>query len=267
MAIKYTKEVLEAAVKRSTSLSGVLRALGFWSYSGAMSVHIRKRLAVYGIDTSHFLGMAHQKGRPSNKRKTPQEILVTGKEYRTGTDILRRCLLELGVPHQCAVCGHLPMWNGGPLTLQVDHINGDWSDDRLENLRFICPNCHSQQLTSINQPTRPLKRCAGCDTPFRGPLTQRFCTMKCAAKHKRRARGPNQEKAKWPVADILRVMVWSEPVEDVAKSLGVSGRAVHKRCKRLGINTPPRGYWQKLRAGKLEPRSVDKIGMAEPPST
>lgn len=49
--------------------------------------------------------------------------------------------------YKCACCGNTGEWNGRPLVLQLDHINGDNCDNRLENLRFLCPNCHSQTDT------------------------------------------------------------------------------------------------------------------------
>lgn len=68
---------------------------------------------------------------------------------------LRRALLEIGVPYEC-YRGHKPFWMGEPLQLDVDHISGDWRDNRKENLRFICPNCHSQTNTWKNKTRKVL---------------------------------------------------------------------------------------------------------------
>lgn len=56
---------------------------------------------------------------------------------------LHRALAEVGVAYACAECGNAGEWRGTPMTLQIDHVNGDWRDNRLGNLRYLCPNCHA----------------------------------------------------------------------------------------------------------------------------
>lgn len=135
---------LREAVAASVSIAGVLRALGRSDGSRTRKA-FHEQVAAFGIDTSHFLGQAHQRGRPGTaQRRPPEEVLVKHSgTQRTRTTVLRVALRAIGVPEQCAVCGTGPWWHGRPMTLEIDHINGDWHDDRAENLRFLCPNCHA----------------------------------------------------------------------------------------------------------------------------
>jgi len=145
---KYTRELLTEAVTNSISIAGVLRYLEI-PLSGGTHAHIGRRLKRLGIDTSHFLGQAHSRKQPSAWRLTPEQVLVVLKPEspRPRAHVLRRTLIEVGRLYACTSCGIGGEWNGKPIILHVDHINGDWLGNRKENLRFLCPNCHSQTST------------------------------------------------------------------------------------------------------------------------
>ncbi|MFF4955132.1 HNH endonuclease [Streptomyces chattanoogensis] len=134
-----SREALQQAVSTSASIAAALRRLGRPVSSRSRAL-FPQWVAEYGIDTSHFLGQAHQRGRPDFDRLTPAEILVKhGGKRRSQASRLRRALLEIGVAEECVGCGIGPSWNGQPMTLEIDHINGDWSGDRPKNLRLLAP--------------------------------------------------------------------------------------------------------------------------------
>jgi HNH endonuclease len=142
--IKYPPDLLAEAAARSTSNRGVVRYLNARAVGGTES-HIRRQLMKHGIDTSHFTGRTHNRGVTSPRRLSADDILVKRAAIsgRTQTRLLRRALDDLGVEARCGECGITPSWRGKPLTLEIDHINGDLTDNRRENLRYVCPNCHA----------------------------------------------------------------------------------------------------------------------------
>ncbi|MBV7698904.1 HNH endonuclease signature motif containing protein [Streptomyces sp. TRM70350] len=141
--IKWTREILEAAVSASTNMSEVLRHLGL-EVVGGHHTHISRKIKAYAIDTSHFQ-VPNQRG-DARRHRASAGLLVkrsAPQARRVQSSRLKRAILECGVDDRCALCGIEPVWLGEPLPLEVDHIDGDWRNNRIENLRLLCPNCHS----------------------------------------------------------------------------------------------------------------------------
>ena len=130
-----------------------MRALGYQP-SGGMHRYIRNKLAELRIDTSHFTGQSWANGKSFPSRARPlAEILVADSTY--GGSRLRQRLIKAGLKEaRCEHCG-LDEWRGQRLPLTLDHINGDPRDNRLENLRILCSNCHSLTPTWCARKPKP----------------------------------------------------------------------------------------------------------------
>ncbi|MFC5063479.1 HNH endonuclease signature motif containing protein [Actinomycetospora atypica] len=137
---------LRKLVLESTCLSEVIRALGK-EPNGGYHRWIDGRIRKLGLDTSHFTGRAWWRGKefPERRSRSLAKVLVEGSTVSSSE--LRRRLIREGLKEErCEQCG-LSEWQGKPLPLQLDHINGDHADNRLENLRILCGNCHAQTDT------------------------------------------------------------------------------------------------------------------------
>ncbi len=146
---KYTKEILEDAVKKSESYTDVMRLLDI-KIAGGNHAHIKRQIQKFGIDTSHFREHTYAfikaaKEKAFRSRKTCDEVFNLSPEYRLKGKMLSRALVESGVEYKCVKCGVGNSYNGKKLTLEVDHIDENWRNNKKENLQFMCPNCHSQK--------------------------------------------------------------------------------------------------------------------------
>lgn len=144
MKTKTWKECdLIEAVKSSTSVSQVVIKLGL-SMAGGSHSSIKEYIKKLNLDTSHFKGRGWNK---QNYSKTLKEILVENSDHYDSYSLKNRLFKSNLLENICYECGLLDKWNNKPINLHLDHINGIKTDNRIENLRILCPNCHSQTNT------------------------------------------------------------------------------------------------------------------------
>lgn len=213
-------------VAASRNYSDICRKLGLRVQGSNFRV-LKRKILCLNISISHF-----SVGCPVGLRSNPlNKILVENSDYQSS--LLRKRLLREGLlKNVCLKCGNNGEWMGEKITLQLDHINGDRRDNRLENLRILCPNCHTQTKTHSGKRLKKIYICPCCKSIYNG--YGKLC-IKCF-KEKRK------EDAAISIEDIKEEL-WKIPATHIAKKFGVTSVYIKKLCKVYGIETPPRGYW------------------------
>jgi 5-methylcytosine-specific restriction endonuclease McrA len=149
MKLRYSKELLEPIVKQVTSMRQLLYKLNL-KPTGGNYQNIKSKLSLYSIDCSHWTGQRSNIGNIQGTLKSSKlflkDVLTRNSSYQS-SKLRVRLLKENIIENVCVICDQGPVWNNKPLTLQLDHIDGNRNNNCLENLRLLCPNCHTQTPT------------------------------------------------------------------------------------------------------------------------
>lgn len=145
-------EEFASIVANSISVAEVVRKLGR-AIVGTSYRLIHREVARCRLDTSHWKGQRH--GTTRQETIAWDQVLVPSSPYPINNRRKQRLLKEGLLSNKCSICGTAPFWQGKPLVLVLDHINGVRNDHRLENLRLVCPNCDSQLETFCGRNKRP----------------------------------------------------------------------------------------------------------------
>lgn len=142
----YSEEEFRQIVQNAVSMTDCCKKVGLSPNGSNGRKQIKKRCEELNIDYKHL-----QNSNPVDKnysyRYDYKDILIENSTYSSRTRLKARLIHDGLLEYKCAICGNLGFWNNQPLSLQLDHINGVNNDNRLENLRLLCPNCHSQTDT------------------------------------------------------------------------------------------------------------------------
>ena len=219
---KYSKQELENIVKNSLSYKDVAKLVGYTSYSGDLCNLIKEKIQYFNIDISHFK-------RTTNLIRTPENIFILNSTANQTT--LRKWYLQGEyTPYICSICGQKPIWQGKELTLILDHINGENHDDRLENLRWVCPNCNQQLETTNGKNKKQLEKhnyCIDCGKEIH--LSSNRC-IECQAK---KQTIPLEQ---MPVTrEELKQLIRKKPFVQIGLQFKVSDNAIRKWCDKFNL--------------------------------
>lgn len=237
--IDYTQ--LTEIVNSANSIVEILQKLGLNGFNGNHRT-LKARCSKDNIDLESVKkrGYAARISHLTKEnRKDDNEVFCENSTYADNSSIKQR-LLKLGFEYKCSECPVTDTYNNKPISLQLDHINGVNNDNRLENLRFLCPNCHSQTETFSGKRLK-IDRFCQCGNKISKQYSR---CAKCANKtilHK--------SKIIWPDKEYFEKELWLRPTISIAKELGVSDVAVGKHIKQLNLTKPPRGYWSGAGSG------------------
>lgn len=231
---RYTKEDMLSAVRASKTIKEALEHLNIRAAGGNYKSFVEKSKK-WDIDISHFLTFSEVAKRNWESKKfkkvSLEEVLVQNSSYNRGS--LKKRLYKEGLKKPiCEMegCGQGEIWLGKKISLILDHINGVWNDNRIENLRIVCPMCNATLPTHAGRNNKIQKN------------LEKPKILKGRPKER-----PEIRKVVRPSKEELEKLLWESPTIQIAKTYGVSDKAVEKWAKSYGLSKPPRGFWTKTK--------------------
>ncbi len=233
---KITDEEFKTLIDTCKTYTEILARFGLMN-RGNNHKTVKRRIDQLGLN---FKSVGYNLESNLKKKKPISFYLKRG--IKVSNSYLKKRLIKEGLlKDECAICGLTNVWNGNPLSLQLDHKNGDSTDNRIENLRLVCPNCHSQTETYCGKAKKSSpKICKKC-----GKILNRknksFLCKKCG--HYKTEFIQTKPFIKKPDKIELEKLVGTMPVTEIGKKYEVSANAVLNWLKNYGIKNPGRGFW------------------------
>ena len=216
---RYSNEKFKEIVQNNNSFKSVMSALGYNSSSGDSKAQLLKKIESLGIDISHF-------NNNNKRRKLSDEDIFKGDSLVNQSSLRKRYLKKFP-PIKCSICGQEPFWNGKPLTLILDHINGKNHDNRFDNLRWVCPNCNIQ-LPTTNRRKKAFGQkynfCIDCGKKI---TSKSLRCAECAQKYRKDI----AQESKPITREELKTLIRENIFVDIGKQFRVSDNAIRKWCK------------------------------------
>jgi predicted RNA-binding Zn-ribbon protein involved in translation (DUF1610 family) len=219
----FTEQEFIEAVKTSHSIKECLRKLDLAS-SGTSYTIFHSRVKALELDISHFGVSAIKRDYINFNKREFEEILVENSPNKSLNNLKKRLIKEGLLHYSCSKCG-ISEWNGAGLSLHLDHVNGISNDNRIENLRLLCPNCHSQTETYAGKNIKKKKKtynCVDCGVEITRDSTRCVpCNLPITS----------APKIEWPSVEELTKMVGETSYLAVSRKLGVSDSAIRKHIR------------------------------------
>lgn len=264
---KCNEKEFESIWEKSLTYKEMCQFLGLF-YHSKNTKKIRLMGAKLNLSIPQKYSPKNQDENRYKYKESLEEIMVSDSKYPTNR-LKKRMINAKIINNICQNC-NIREWNGKPISLSLDHINGKNNDHRLENLRLLCVNCHSQTPTYKSKNRRPganlkktiwcncgkykgrsYKRCLECKPKNNTKKTIRnknqpqilYSCSECAAQMKNKPKSSpprcgncyQQEfHIKWPEIEELKMMIKKSNYSKVSRDLGVSDNAVRKHIKRYG---------------------------------
>jgi hypothetical protein len=228
---RYTEDEAREAIAASRSWTEALRRLGY-CHTGANPRTLKRRAAEWNISTLHFDPYAASREGLRRPPKPLEEILVEGSTY-SRSNLKQRLYDSRLKERRCELCGQGELWRGKRIGLILDHANGVRDDNRIQNLRVLCPNCAAALDTHCGKKNRIRREpceCRRCGTSFLPKyLGQRYCSRYCGTRWDRTGVGrPGARRVERPPHDQLLREVEEHGYLGVGRRYGVSDNAVRK---------------------------------------